>query len=737
MSRSRPKTPLAPHVLVLGCFTLSSALQHRQEAQLIESLHVAGIKAQAVTLLPGGFPRTDLRKANGADRAILFLRCFANAPRGARKWAARWGDWQRMARLVAGTRRSVILCDRPWRSRSGLLQGLAGLALKLRHPVRVRLRLNGPPPEGLLRLAGLPSMAIVGPDAAQKRLFLRLLRANPDGLPLTEAMVHRAMTDMPNSDLRVTLCELSRHAADLPRHLIRQTLDHLRVQPSDDAPQAIQPALEVEDDSPRLLRHLQQIKADHPLLKAYRTPPPQSTQSDRAAAFLQFLETGTCTRPGHAAWLTAPLAPEHSTLTRFEFLLALTLRLPVRSLTSFLSPWATEDWREQLHRYLPTSHPGLGKLSTDTPVLALHGDAQAETGLSQNLRMSLSALQDIGIPCAPAAALPGPAHRRLRRPVALYHMNADRIPQEMLTHYRFRDAYHIGFALWELNRLPQAHRLALDMLDEIWAPSVFVAQTYRRAFRGKVLLMRKGLPPVTAQPRRPRPGVTRFVMAFDEHSSVCRKNPLAALRAFQAAFGLRRDVELIIKTRPAPSDHWGDPEGQMRQIIRAAAIDRRVRLIREDWPMNGLLGLVRGAAALVSPHRAEGFGYLPAFALQMGVPVITTDWSGTRDFCTEDTAFPVPCDLVPVPAGQAIYPTPGAQWAEIDAAAMARTMLCVADDPASAQARAAHGATRMALDYSLEAQANRYADRLTALGLLHPEDGIDATALDEMFAKCS
>ncbi|MEO0388922.1 MAG: glycosyltransferase, partial [Pseudomonadota bacterium] len=258
----------------------------------------------------------------------------------------------------------------------------------------------------------------------------------------------------------------------------------------------------------------------------------------------------------------------------------------------------------------------------------------------------------------------------------------------------------------------------------VWVPSVFLERVYGRALPGRVRLMRKALPHLAPAPTpRPPGGRLRFLVAFDARSSVARKNPLAAVRAFRAAFSSDRDVELVIKTTPLPAGHWGDPEGQMAAIRTAAGHDPRIRLIEALLPFPELLGLIDSATALISPHRAEGFGYLPAFALALGKPVVVTDWSGPRDFCTEDTAFPVPFRLRPVTRAETIWPTPGARWADIDADALAATLRAVADDPAAAAARAARGQALMADLYGVEAQAERYRARLEALGLLNTRPG--------------
>ena len=37
----------------------------------------------------------------------------------------------------------------------------------------------------------------------------------------------------------------------------------------------------------------------------------------------------------------------------------------------------------------------------------------------------------------------------------------------------------IGYWFWEVEAIPDAHRAAIDAVDEIWAPTVFVRDAYR------------------------------------------------------------------------------------------------------------------------------------------------------------------------------------------------------------------------------------------------------------------
>jgi len=190
------------------------------------------------------------------------------------------------------------------------------------------------------------------------------------------------------------------------------------------------------------------------------------------------------------------------------------------------------------------------------------------------------------------------------------------------------------------------------------------------------------------------------------------------VHAFQMAFEGNPEARLVIKTSPPPKRHWGDPEKQMLIIKKLMARDKRVILFQEHLPFAEYLGLIKAATALVSPHRSEGFGYVPAYAMALGTPVIATDYSGTQDFCTPETALPIPWRKRLVRHGETIFPLKEAFWAEIDHDALAKAMQAIITDPAATRARTATGQALMLSEYSISAQRQRYINRLTALGIL-------------------
>ncbi|MEM9762205.1 MAG: glycosyltransferase [Pseudomonadota bacterium] len=317
---------------------------------------------------------------------------------------------------------------------------------------------------------------------------------------------------------------------------------------------------------------------------------------------------------------------------------------------------------------------------------------------------------------------------RPKRKALLLHLNADEAPQALCNPLfdRHEDLYAIAFLLWELDVIPAAHRLCLDLVDEIWCPSRYVAEIYSPHTAARVTTVGKGIAlPAPLPPKRARFGIPEgafvFLVSFDFHSSVERKNPLAAVHAFRRAFDGAwgdRAVRLVIKTTPPVRDHWGDPNGMWPAILAAAEADPRILIVADHLPFPELIGLIADANCLVSPHRAEGFGYMPAYALALGRPVIGTDYSGPRDFLTEETGYPVPWQPRGVAAGESILPVEGAHWADVDVEAMAQAMRRVRNRPGEAKRRAAAGQELMRQHYSIQACAARYRAALQASGVI-------------------
>jgi hypothetical protein len=105
--------------------------------------------------------------------------------------------------------------------------------------------------------------------------------------------------------------------------------------------------------------------------------------------------------------------------------------------------------------------------------------------------------------------------------------------------------------------------------------------------------------------------------------------------------------------------------------------------------------------------------------------VVGTAYSGTADFLTPETGYPVPFTLVPVHAGE--YPDHDGQvWAEPDLDAAAERMRAIVEDPAEARRLARAGQAFIKTHHSAAAAGKLMRDRLEALGLLRSGTSVPA-----------
>jgi glycosyltransferase involved in cell wall biosynthesis len=411
-------------------------------------------------------------------------------------------------------------------------------------------------------------------------------------------------------------------------------------------------------------------------------------------------------------------------------------------LSKIKNPWNAKEVSRWFHKSMYPLAPELtpylsvpSRTNTPKPTLKVIGFPDQQTGLANNMKMSLQIFDKIGLyyhnidldngrmenaVTASGSIIP-------KGNLAIHHVNAERVPSNIMTpQFAYRkDIYHIGYYLWETSKLPDVHKLGTSMVNEVWAPTNFVANLYRNAGANKVTMIGKALTELPyleklASITRPDPNHFTFFSAFDFHSSVERKNPIATVNAFQRAFPPRQnpDVRLVIKSTPSQANHWGDPNAQMAQIRAAAYVDPRITIIEKMLPIEDLFRLMARADCVVSSHRGEGFGYLPAYALGLQKPTIVTNWGGVTDFCNSDTSFLVAASLVEVPKGHAIFDAKGAKWADVSADDLVQKMLDVIKSPAMAQQRAKRGQALVQQNYAMAKLVNTYRDRLTELGLI-------------------
>ena len=76
--------------------------------------------------------------------------------------------------------------------------------------------------------------------------------------------------------------------------------------------------------------------------------------------------------------------------------------------------------------------------------------------------------------------------------------------------------------------------------------------------------------------------------------------------------------------------------------------------------------LIGACDCMISLHRAEGYGLVPAQASAMGIPAVVTSWSSVSEFLDCPNIFGVDFRLVEISDPQGLYPAELGPWAEPD-----------------------------------------------------------------------
>ena len=326
------------------------------------------------------------------------------------------------------------------------------------------------------------------------------------------------------------------------------------------------------------------------------------------------------------------------------------------------------------------------------------GEVGRASGLGESARIMRRALDALGVPaCSMQAGIAVPGERQRPadarpglpdgsgKPALVLHVNAPVLPAALLRMPRrmLRGRRVIGFWAWELEVLPEHWRPACACVHELWAPSRFTAGALQSLMPGRVRVVPHALalsPPRPARLDRAAFGLpvdaVVVLVSFSLASAFERKNPLAAVAAFRKAFGNRSDRIMVLKVGHA--GHFAD---DMRRLQAAVAECPNIRLETRMLPeadAHALTGLVD---IVLSLHRSEGFGLVPAEAMMLGRAVVATDWSATAEFLDQSCGVPVGYRLVPAQDPRGIFEAPGAVWAEADTDAAARALRALADVP--------------------------------------------------------
>lgn len=354
-------------------------------------------------------------------------------------------------------------------------------------------------------------------------------------------------------------------------------------------------------------------------------------------------------------------------------------------------------------------------------------------GIGEDARAMGATLEFSGIPYVYVEApISGPVPEHF--PEVEAHLGTERFPFSIITlppTDLFRIAlesdgqlfnhgrYIIAAMPWELPSWPVRYAGVFDLIDEIWAPSEYVASTLGAVCGNKPVVR---MPMVVTVPEqsscvRGKYGFTAqdfvFYVMFDGGSWLTRKNPMAGVKAFCDAFPPADfpSVRLLVKAMNVQLNNpiWAD-------VIRRAEEDQRIVIEPQKMSRQELIDLMASCNCYVSLHRSEGFGRIMAEAMLLDQPVIATNYSGNVDFCTDETAFLVDGPLISLEVSD--YPLAGGQlWCDPNHEMAVLQMRSVFENIDLRDQKAMAGKLLVETRYSLKAVAAAQRLRFNELGL--------------------
>ncbi|MST34747.1 glycosyltransferase, partial [Acidimicrobiaceae bacterium USS-CC1] len=245
--------------------------------------------------------------------------------------------------------------------------------------------------------------------------------------------------------------------------------------------------------------------------------------------------------------------------------------------------------------------------------------------------------------------------------------------------------------MFETDGLPPGWAGVLNGVDEIWVPSAFNVETFRRAGVTVPLhvvpggvdteLFRPDVAPLAVPGARGRVYLSVFEWSH-------RKAPDVLLRAWAAAFGPGDPVSLVL--RCFPRDRFdGDTTAAVEALVdeelarlgRSRADVAPIVCLGESLPPGAMPHLMAAADVYLGVARGEGWGRPLLEAMATGLAVVGTRWSGNLAFMDDDNSLLVDVErLVEIDERMDLDFYRGQRWAEPSVEHLVDILRRTADD---------------------------------------------------------
>jgi glycosyltransferase involved in cell wall biosynthesis len=281
---------------------------------------------------------------------------------------------------------------------------------------------------------------------------------------------------------------------------------------------------------------------------------------------------------------------------------------------------------------------------------------------------------------------------------------------------------------WEHRAVPRAWVREIERsVDELWAPSHFVAQAFIEGGVNaeRVHVTPYGFSPAVFNPAvKPwRPVGSRGCVFLYVGGTIRRKGTDVLLQAYADAFLPTDDATLVIKD--TGSDAFYQHSNLLSQIrnMRRRSNAPHILLLTEQLDDPKLASLYRGCDAFVFPSRGEGFGMPLVEAMACGKPVITTAAGPALEFCPPEASYLIRATETRVPD---IPPSFGEfssdwTWFEPDLCELAACLRAIYENRDEAARRGAVAGQRVAKTHAWPNVLPKYLERVACLTGVRPQ----------------
>ena len=259
--------------------------------------------------------------------------------------------------------------------------------------------------------------------------------------------------------------------------------------------------------------------------------------------------------------------------------------------------------------------------------------------------------------------------------------------------------YNVGYADYEVTKMPTSWVAQCNLMDEIWTSSNFCKEIFANCgVKREIKVIPHTLDPKVWTPFvKPLPIANKREFCFLFASEwMPRKGIYELLEAWFRAFNNQDDVCLILKTYLGAANNIGAIKTEISQVRNNLGLTKDrcapILLYSDFLKENQMPSLFKCADVLIAPSLGEGFGLSVAQAQMMGIPVVATNWNSLREICNNDIGYMIETDGLEAVSSKQIALIPayqGAEWAKLNLDSLIDIMRHVYNHPGELRIKSA------------------------------------------------